>query len=82
MSTIATIEVSITDHPVYEVLVDCYATVELALIAARQLVQQDIEEMGDDEEVTCKELKEGQWKLSYKGSLNDWYVTERELKGA
>jgi len=81
MKTVVTIEVSITDHPDYEVLVECYSDLDRALNAAKEMVLADRAEYGEDEgDLICKQVGENQYKLNYEGSLNDWYVTVQEVK--
>ena len=73
--TVSILEASYTDHPDMTTIVDVYKSTKDALAAALKLIQEDMDSMGEDEEITCEQTCPSEWKLNYKGSLNDWFVT-------
>lgn len=78
--TVTIIEMSHSDYPEMTTIIEVFNSTDKALEYTKQLVQDDIESMGDDEEIICKQTCPTQWKLNYKNSLNDWYVTVYQPK--
>lgn len=73
--TVTIIEMSHSDYPEMTTIIEVFNSTEKALEYTKQLVQEDMDSMGEDEEIICKQVGPDQYKLNYKGSLNDWFVT-------
>lgn len=73
--TVTIIEMSHSDYPEMTTIIEVFNSTEKALEYTKQLVQDDMDSMGEDEEIICKQVGPDQYKLNYKGSLNDWFVT-------
>ena len=74
-------EVTITDHPDYEVLFGVPTTsMERAQLNVKSHLMEEMEDCGEDGEIIIHHVSDNQIKMTYEGCLNSYYITAHEVE--
>ena len=73
-------EVTITDHPDYQVLFGVPTSSHMeAVLAVELALREEMADMGEEQDIIISEINEKHVKLTYEGALNSYYITVHEV---